>query len=114
MTYHEFKTTYQWMLKHYPNMDRYYRDDMYAPIGTMEIIRYEKQGRRWVEIGRETDTLTAAKYCNSVDAGWFFKRCSYYERIDQTYTRYGYLPIRITSISPDRQVRIIRTFDPED
>lgn len=110
MTYREFRSTYRWMLKTYPATDRMYSDDMERPIGTCETIRYTKRGTRWHETGRETETICARYYVNCVDAVPFFRRCCGIERVEMAYTPHGYLPVQISSTSPDRETKIVRKF----
>ena len=110
MTYREFRNTYHWTLKTYPNTDRFYTDDMEKQIGTCETIRYEKVGNRWHETGRETEPMCARFYMNCVDAVPFFRRCCGIERVEMAYTPIGYLPIQISSTSPMRDSKVVRKF----
>jgi hypothetical protein len=47
---------------------------------------------------------------NSIDATPFFKNLGGIERVEYCNTRYGRIPCKIISISPDRQERTIRTY----
>lgn len=111
MTYAEFKSTYSWMLKNYPATSTFCRADMYGEhVGTCETIRYTKRGTRWAETERETESMTPAFYCNCVDAVPFFRRCGGSERVSMSYTIRGYLPVEISSVSPDRCEKVVRRF----
>ena len=46
-----------------------------------------------------------------VDSCSFFRRLGGTETITRSYTSKGYLPVRLTSKSPDRKYRTIRTFE---
>lgn len=110
MTYKDFKETYSWMLKEYPGTDNIYREDMTEEIGTCEIVNYEKSGSRWKEISNQTRPISRVFYMNCVDAIPFFKGLGGTERVTMGYTRVGYIPTEISSISPDKQRKTMRVF----
>jgi hypothetical protein len=41
----------------------------------------------------------------------FFRAINGYERLEYGYTSRGHMPVQITSISPDKQIKIVRTID---
>ena len=111
MTYQEFRTTYKWMLSHYTGTHQIYQNDFdSAMIGKVTTIRYARRGTRWAEIDRKREDLTPAYYCNSVDAVPFFRSLGGSERVECSYTPLAYLPVRISSVSPDRKTRVVREF----
>lgn len=78
---------------------------------TMET--QEKQGSRWVTIETETKTISKEFYNNITDekAIRFFRNLGGIETVQRNYTKMGYIPVRILSTSPNRERRIIRTFE---
>ena len=111
MTYQEFRKTYRWMLSHYTGTYQVYCDRFDdAIIGKCITTRYEKRGTRWHEIERTREDMTPAFYCNCVDAVPFFRGLGGSERVECSYTCLAYLPVRISSISPDKQTKIVREF----
>lgn len=110
MTYTEFKKTYSWMVKNYP--DTYaFCGDMNAPVGNCTIENYHKQGSRWILDETRTETgISNAYYCNTVDAIPFFRNLGGREIVTKCYTKNGYIPVEINSISPNRQQKTVRKF----
>ena len=78
---------------------------------TMET--QEKQGSRWVTTETETKTISKSYYNNITDekAIRFFRNLGGIETVQRNYTKMGYIPVRILSTSPNRETRIIRTFE---
>jgi len=110
MTYQDFRKTYYRTLKKYPGMDRIYFSDMYTDVGYFRTVNYKKRGTKWVETERRVEKLTPAFYCNCVDAVPFFRSLGGYERVELGYSYYGYLPLILTSINPDRTEKTVRVF----
>lgn len=75
------------------------------------ITRYEKQGKKWVETEKEQHFNNEQYVRNVIDARKFFTNLGGYERHDKGYTKYGYRVIRVTSISPDRELKSVYEFD---
>jgi hypothetical protein len=99
------------MIKTYPGTSDMYRENMNAEtIGSVVIRNYEKRGSRWSEIDSMTEEVTPAYYCNTVDAVPFFRNLGGSERVTMNYTKRGYIPVEISSISPDRQKKSVRRF----
>ena len=98
---------YKWMLKEYPNTSYIKADEKFAV--ECEVTRYIKSGSRWKEISRETENASSTYYCNVVDAVPFFRNLGR-EIVYTSYTKYGLVPYKIYSISPDGTERIVREF----
>ena len=58
----------------------------------------------------EDVVLQAENYANIFNSIEFFKNLGGYEKVTKTYTINGYIPTMLTSISPDKQTKIIRKF----
>lgn len=113
LPYEAFRTTYKWMLKTYPGTAGiFHRDTFYTErLGAMCTQKYTKNASgRWILDKATTEDFTAFNYCNTVDAMPFFRGMGGTERAMLGYTKHGYMPIEITSISPDKQSRTVRTF----
>lgn len=116
MTYNDFRNTYRAALKRWPDMGALFglipedADNATdgAPLGTLTITRYERTaGGSWklVETEERAD-VTALHYMNAFDPGWAVWARS--ERNYTRYTKYGKLPYKNVSISPDGSARAVR------
>lgn len=108
MTYKDLYTKYRKVLRAYPGIGNLC--GIPGEIGKATTINYVKSGSRWREISRETENITADYYLNSVTAMPFFRALGGYERVEMGYCVMGCLPLKLTSISPDRQQRTVREF----
>lgn len=67
---------------------------------------------------KETRVITAVEYANCVNSIPFFRNLTRgtcgSERVENGYTANGYIPTKITSVSPDGDIKIIRKFYFED
>lgn len=107
MTYMEHKSTYPWMIKHFPGTDNVWGYKGIEAITT----HYEKRGSRWMQTSTKTETVNAEFYANCVDAIPFFRNLGGKEIITMGYTKVGYVPTQINSLSPDRTEKTVRRFD---
>ena len=108
MNYDDFRKTYKWILKKYPETSNFFnRNDITIK---MVVNRYYKNGTKWSLTESLTENITPENYLNVVDAVPFFKNLGGYEKIDAGYTKYGYIPKFSNSISPDRTEKITRQF----
>lgn len=84
----------------------------YDAVVEKHVTRYAKteSGKSWRKTDEETETITAEQYCNIVDAVPFFRNLGGKEIVSKGYTYYGYIPIQITSISPDRDAKHVYQF----
>ena len=110
MTYSEFKKTYPWTVKKYPGTTSLFKENMNETIGSIETVNYEKHGSRWKETGRSAAEMTRANYFNCVDAIPFFRNLGGKERVSLSYTYHGYIPVELSSISPDGKNKTVRKF----
>lgn len=80
---------------------------------TLITERYElkpntKNSYRLQDTTRETiSESTLTNYINSVG---FFRRLGGKERLEYSYTCYGFKPVKLTSVSPQREQKVIRYF----
>lgn len=81
-------------------------------IGWLIEIEQEKVGSQWKTVKVYSSTFTKQNLLNiaSDDTLRWFRGIGGYEKRDMTYTPYGYLPSRVTSINPSRDFRHIREF----
>lgn len=107
MNYNEFKSNYKWMLKKYYAIENTFGYDLQIDC---IIEHYEKSGNRWLLTDSKTEKADNEYYYNTVDAIPFFKNLGGSEKVDIKATKYGYIPYKITSISPCRTEKTIRTF----
>lgn len=110
MSYKEFKKTYSWMIKKYPETSNIYADNLKEIIGACKTTRYEKSGTRWKATETETNEMSREYYANCVDAIPFFRGLGGSERVTMGYTYQGYIPTEISSISPDGKSKVVRRF----
>lgn len=58
-----------------------------------------------------TEDCPREHYNNYIESAPFFRRLGGSETLDYGYFSKGYLCYKITSKSPDRQTKVVRTFD---
>ena len=82
----------------------------------MEVERYERteSGKSWKSkpVKVESTEITEEQYKNIIDSVSFFRNLGGYERDIKGYTCEGYIPVRLISISPNKEPKIIRSFTP--
>lgn len=88
-------------------LDRYYTIAMM----TSRFSRTES-GKSWKARPDSwtNEVVPAQWYYNTFDAVPFFRSLGGTETVSTTYCVAGYLPYSVTSISPDRQTKIVRSF----
>jgi hypothetical protein len=108
MNYTEFKNTYKALLKSAPSVSNVYnvKDIM------VKITHYIKKGSRWIIEDEEEKNVDYEFYCNTADPGWssFMRSLGGYEKTERNYTKYGFIPVRFTSISPAKDTKTVRQF----
>ena len=75
-----------------------------------EKTTYAKRGARWVEVKKEEKEVPATYVFNVFDAVQFFKGLGGYEKVSCGYTKAGYLPDELLSISPNRTEKTVRKY----
>ena len=73
--------------------------------------RYYKAGKSWKMAEVVEENITKECYLNIVNSVKFFRGLGGYERLTNGYTYAGYIPTQLNSISPDKQEKIIRSFE---
>lgn len=107
--YAAWKKDYDYVLKRYPELSRFY--GVNGVIGKCTTTRYEKIDKRWVETESETVDMTAEFYLNGISSAPFFRNLGGVERLTPSYTRHGYIPVELVSVSPDRNTKVVRSYD---
>jgi len=75
---------------------------------TLTEQRFEKLGRKNFPrkaTEEKTEVIQAINYGRYISSIGFFR-----DRVEQSYTFAGYIPMRLTSVSPDREIKIVRKF----
>ncbi len=106
-SYSEFKKQYRWMLKKYPETSNLYNAEN---CGKCVITNFIKSGSRWIKKSSMTVDFNGEFYCNTVDAIPFFRNLGGKETVTQAYTKCGYVPVSISSISSDKTQKTTREF----
>ena len=75
---------------------------------------YEKQGSKWVLTETENKKVTEEYIDNIISAKKFFQNLGGYEKHEKNYTNYGFRIIRVISINPSRDIKIVYEFDFDD
>lgn len=104
MTYADFRNT--WVSKRYPETLNVITNGNIR----CTTINYEKRGSRWHETSREEKTVDGIYYINTVDAIPFFRGIGGRETVRMSYTTAGYIPVFISSISPNATMKTTREF----
>lgn len=110
MNYNEMRTNHGWMLKQYPGIGNLAGLDDETTIGKLTTEHYEKVGSRWKLVKTDREDFTVRNYVYSVDAIPFFRNLGGRETVTMGYSVMGYLPIEISSISPDKRQKVKRTY----
>lgn len=112
MKFSEFRKTYLWMTKHYPDTCDMFAENMDEVIGSMEITHYEKKdGAIWKEVDHSVINITRKMYCNVVDAVPFFRNLGGTERLERGHTPFGdNVPVLVCSVNPDKTEMTERRF----
>ena len=80
---------------------------------TTKTYERTESGKNWKSNPTETEmtTIDQKEYDNifSKETQAFFRRLGGYERASKSYTTAGYIVTRLTSISPDKTTKIVRT-----
>jgi hypothetical protein len=61
--------------------------------------------------GIEKKIITEEEYNNIIDSCKFFKKLGGVERSVRNYTCRGFKVVKLTSISPDKETKVIREFN---
>lgn len=111
MLYSEYKTTYKWIVKKYPDVTAMFTEsEKPEKIFILKITNQEKTGTTWKTTGTEEKEIDFIHYSNIVDAIPFFRNLGGTETVTRKYTKFGLIPIKIISTSPGRNERTIREF----
>ena len=84
---------------------------------TLTTKKYERtsSGKSWkknpVEINKSI--INSENFKNIISSIPFFRNLGGSERVTKGYTIAGYIPVELSSISPDRKVKIVRSFKVE-
>ena len=73
--------------------------------------RYYKAGKSWRLAEVTEENISKENYLNFINSCKFFRNLGGYERLTKGYTYVGYVPVELNSISPDKQEKIIRSFE---
>ena len=84
---------------------------------TLITKRYERtsSGKSWKKNPVETDeeVISPKKFELIISSIPFFRDLGGSERVTKGYTIAGYIPVELSSISPSRETKIVRTFKVE-
>lgn len=101
----EWKKNYSYLVKHYPDITSLY--DVSETFTLFKTI-YIKRGNKWiVESDVIQQNIDVEFYLNTFEAIPLFRAIGGYEKAETKYTRFGKIPFKVTSISPDRQKKIV-------
>ena len=108
MLYSEFRKKYAFVVKSWPEVSNLYGSDV-----PLKVTRtsYERHGSRWHVTESEKFDSDFWFFVNVLDGVPFFRNIGGFERVEKSYSKYGYLPYKVNSISPDRTQKIVWQFD---
>ena len=84
---------------------------------TLTTERYERtsSGKSWkrnpVEINKSI--INSENFKNIISSIPFFRNLGGFERVTKGYTIAGFIPVELSSISPNREIKIVRKFKVE-
>ena len=97
-------------------MAGYFTAIVRAPITGIILIteRYERtsSGKSWKKNPVESNKsiINSENFKNIISSIPFFRNLGGFERVTKGYTIAGYIPVELSSISPDKETKIIRKF----
>ena len=106
MTYDEMKKEYKFTLKNYPAVSAVFEAKNIICTTTKEL----KNGSHWTAENTTTETIDSEYYFNCLESIPFFKALGGKEKAIKTYTKFGYIPVRLISTSPDGTEKTIKEF----
>lgn len=111
LKYIDFCKKFHSTLKKYPGMECAYNARYAYKI---ETTKYRKIGGKWHEVTEEktVEIVPGSFYMNIIDAIPFFRNLGGSERVTMGYTLCGYIPVQLSSISPDGREKVLRRFKP--
>jgi len=81
---------------------------------TISVYSRTDSGKSWRSkpdtVETEPCTIDNVSKSTNDDTLRFFRRLGGYERVERSYTAYGYLPWICTSISPDKSIKRVREY----
>ena len=84
---------------------------------TLTTERYEKtsSGKSWKKNPVESNKsiINSENFKNIISSIPFFRNLGGFERVTKGYTIAGYIPVELSSISPDKKIKIVRKFKVE-
>lgn len=110
MKYSEYTATYKKTLKKYPALSSVFSEKE-EPVICLTNSHYTKKGSKWILTDCKAKMVDCIHYTNIIDAVPWFRNLGGYERVNCTYTKYGYIPYEVISISPDRTEKSVYKFD---
>lgn len=108
MLYKEFRKKYSFTVSNYPETGNLFDRPLFVKVTT---TNYSKSGSRWAAVSEDREDVSVEYYLNTLETVPFFRSLGGSERVEKKYTKYGYIPFRINSISPDRATKIVRKFE---
>ena len=83
----------------------------FAELTRIEYVLKEGTETVYIETEREVYQIPEHHYNNIVDGMRFFRRLGGTETATRSYTSRGFKVVKLVSKSPDRQTKIVRTFN---
>ena len=84
---------------------------------TLITERYERtsSGKSWKKNPVESNEsiINSENFKNIISSIPFFRNLGGFERVTKGYTIAGYIPVELSSISPERKTKIVRSFKVE-
>lgn len=89
--------------------------DDYKTIKTTRY-EYQKRGNKWILTDKLNFLSSPTMHKRATDEKTlkFFRGLGGYEKNEYSYTKRGYVPVRNTSISPDKTTKIVRVYNFKD
>jgi hypothetical protein len=84
--------------------------EKFAIMTKINLVKNPNTKTTYLEEKREVEEIDERTYNNIESSSPFFRRLGGSETHLKTYTCRGYKTIRLTSVSPDKQLKTIREF----
>lgn len=82
----------------------------FARMTVTKLVKNPNTKTTYIVESRNTEEIDETTYNNIVTSSPFFRRLGGKEHHVKSYTSRGYKTIQLTSVSPDKQNKTVRTF----
>jgi hypothetical protein len=76
----------------------------------MKVTTFELSGSKFVEVSEKMKFIDEIELSMLIESCKFFRKLGGTETVNRNYTCRGYMPVKLTSKSPDKATKVVREF----